>query len=157
MYTTNEEDQLEAARLQRRLQGANDGDDVDVDHGNDEFISNKNQIPNVSIDEGAHKYVLLSAILPGGGERQHFVVSQTDAEYHRSVAEPYVEALERRGYKSIRILGGGRIALSHAKKTISIYGYSYGFGLADHSLSKSIVEKDPKYEKYNITWSNEGY
>jgi hypothetical protein len=35
------------------------------------------QIPNVTIADGAHKYVLISALLPGGrtSKRQHFVCS----------------------------------------------------------------------------------
>jgi hypothetical protein len=29
--------------------------------------------------------------------------------------------------------------------------------LADHALSKSIIEMDPDWKEYTITWSNEGY
>ena len=47
-----------------------------------------------------------------------------------------------------RVLGGGRIALNCSKKTIHIYGYSYGFGLADHAMSKSVVEMDSRYQDY---------
>jgi hypothetical protein len=28
---------------------------------------------------------------------------------------------------------------------------------ADHALSKSVIEKDPRYKDFEITWSNEGY
>ncbi len=151
MFTTNEEDLREAERLQKRLQNASDNDDfcIAADTGY--------RIPNVSMDSGAHKYVLISAILPSGGERQHFVVSRRGAEYHRNVAEPFVEALERSGYSSIHIMGGGRIALDEQAKSIKIYGYSYGFGLADHALSKSVVERDHRYNDFVITWSNDGY
>lgn len=151
MHTTNAEDQREAARLQKRLQDAQDDESLTgaADSGY--------RIPNVSIDSGAHKYVLISAIIPGGGERQHFVVSRRGAEYHRNAAEPFVEALERSGYLSIQILGGGRIALDERQKSIKIYGYSYGFGLADHAMSKSVVEKDPRYREFDVTWSNDGY
>ena len=147
MSTTNEEDQREALRLQKRLQ------DTSSDEGGPD--SGK-RVPNVSIESGTYKYVLISAVLPGGGERQHFVVSGR-GEYHRNVAENFVPSLEQTGYSSIRILGGGRIALDDAKKTISIYGYSYGFGLADHALSKSVVQRDDRYKDFKITWSNEGY
>ena len=112
MHTTNAEDQREAARLQKRLQDAQDDESLTgaADSGY--------RIPNVSIDSGAHKYVLISAIIPGGGERQHFVGSRRGAEYHRNAAEPFVEALERSGYLSIQILGGGRIALDERQKSI---------------------------------------
>lgn len=125
MFTTNEEDQREAARLQARLRDA----DAETDSAREN--SDKRQVANVSIDEGTHKYVLISAVRAdvGGGERQHFVVSRRGAAYHRDAAEPFVEELERCGYSRINILGGGRIALNSEKKTISIYGYSYGFGL----------------------------
>ena len=85
------------------------------------------------------------------------MVSRKWAQYHRDAAEPMVETMERSGYSSINILGGGRISLDKGSKKISIYGYSYGFGLADHALSKSIVEMDDRYKDFEITWSNEGY
>lgn len=139
-YTTNEEDQQEAARLQARLRNQADRDA----HDNVSLTSigtspacpstTSISIPNVTIADGAHKYVLMSAVKQN--ERQHFVVSRQGAAYHRDAAEPMVEALERSGYTSIAILGGGRIRLDKNNLTISIYGYSYGFGLADHELSK---------------------
>lgn len=153
-FTTNEEDQREAEKLQARLRKSVDDSDDDEQENNGVAYQ---RIPNVTIAEGAHKYVLITALLPGSNERQHFVVSRRNAAYHRNAAEPFVEDLERNGYRSISILGGGRIALDTDKQSISIYGYSYGFGLADHALSKSVVEKDPKWKDYEVSWSNEGY
>ena len=155
-YTTNEEDQREAARLQARLKAAKDDNGVS-NNGNDDDKYTYRKIPNVSIDEGSHKYVLISAMLPSGTERQHFVVSKRGAHYHRNAAEPYVELLEDNDYSSIDILGGGRIALDSTNKTISVFGYSYGFGLADHAISKAVILKDPRYSDFDVTWSNEGY
>ncbi|KAL3941598.1 MAG: hypothetical protein SGBAC_004072 [Bacillariaceae sp.] len=149
MATTNAEDQHKAAELQARLANASDK----ANTSSDEFA----RVPNVSIDEGAHKYVLISACLPGGNSRENFVVSRRGAEYHRDAAEPFVALLERNNYNSIRILGGGRIRLDNGDKACSIYGYSYGFGLADHALSKGVIQKDDRYNDYDITWSNEGY
>ena len=119
MFTTNEEDQREAERLQARLAENKTSSSSDSGY----------RIPNVTIADGAHKYVLISAVIPGGGERQNFVVSRRGAEYHRNAAEPMVEALERSGYSCINIQGGGRLFLDEDKKKISIFGYSYGFGL----------------------------
>ena len=138
MATTNPEDQRKAAELQARLANASDRATTIFD----DFV----RVPNVSIDGGAHKYVLISACLPGGGVRENFVVSRRGAEYHRDAAEPFIEILERNNYSSIRILGGGRIALDNSNKSCSIYGYSYGFGLADHALSKAVVERDGRYK-----------
>jgi phosphohistidine phosphatase len=153
MFTTNEEDQREAAKLQKRLQDNSD----DEAAGDQQQGHSGPRISNVSIDSGSHKYVLISAVLPGGKERQNYVISRRGAEYHRNVAEPFVEALERSGYSSIRICGGGRIARDDSIKTINIFGYSYGFGLADHALSMSVVEKDDRFKDYQISWSNDGY
>lgn len=151
-FTTNEEDQREAARLQARLrQTASDDEESGEEYGAYQ------RIPNVTIAEGKHKYVLMSAILPGTSERQHFVVSRKNAAYHRNAAEPMVEALEESGYKSISILGGGRIHLDSERKTISVFGFSYGFGLADHALSKAIIKRDERWKDFEVTWSNDGY
>jgi hypothetical protein len=131
-YTTNEEDQRKAARLQARLRETSDDPSPTSDH------SDLHRIPNVTIADGAHKYVLISAILPGGNERQNFVCSKRGASYHMNCAEPMVEALERSGYSSINVSGGGRIFLDEDNKKISIFGYSYGFGLVS---SDCIIEK----------------
>merc|ERR1712194_96186 len=57
-------------------------------------------IPSVSIAEGAHKYVLISANEPTkAGNKRRFVVSAHGAPYHRNVAEPFVERLERMDFK----------------------------------------------------------
>jgi phosphohistidine phosphatase len=154
-FTTNKEDQQKAAQLQARLRQVTSEDDEDDTADATMQIM---KMPHVSIDEGKHKYVLISAVAPNStSTRQHFVVSKRGASYHRNAAEPFVEALERCGYKSIDIQGGGRIALDSKNKTISVYGYSYGFGLADHALSKSIILQDPRFKDYEVTWSNEGY
>ena len=43
-----------------------------------------------------------------------------------------------------------------AEKTLFVYGYSMGFGLADHSVSVEVLKA--KYPDYtSITFSNDGY
>mmetsp|Transcript_17656 Transcript_17656/g.40519 ORF Transcript_17656/g.40519 Transcript_17656/m.40519 type:complete len:157 (+) Transcript_17656:73-543(+) len=152
-FTTNEKDQTEAAKLLARLAKAAEEDGNDAKDG----VGDYQRIPNVTMAEGTHKYVLMSAVLPDSNQRQHFVVSRAFAAYHRNAAEPMVEALEANGYKAISITGGGRIALNTEKRTISVYGFSYGFGLADHALSVSVIKSDEKYKDYEVTWSNESY
>ena len=153
-YTTNEEDQREAARLKERLrQVTSESDDAKDTAAKTPATA----VPNVEIAEGAHKYVLISAMTPDGTQRQHFVTSKRGASYHRNAAEPFVEKLENSGYTSIDITGGGRISLDSTNETISVFGYSYGFGLADHALSKAVILADPRYKDFEVTWSNEGY
>ena len=73
------------------------------------------------------------------------------------MAEPFVYRLENAGYTDIRVKGGGRINYMPDERVISIFGYSYGFGLADHKLSKEVMQKDGRYLGIAIDWSNEGY
>ena len=165
MYTTNEEDQRKAAALKARLEEQS-GDNSEIrkvatstgSSSNDGSEGDNNDICAVSIDEGANKYVLIQASKQGKEtETRHFVVSSKYANYHQDAAEPMVATLERAGYSKIKVLGGGRIALDSKKETIDIFGFSYGFGLADHSVSKKVVEVDPRYNQCKITTSNEGY
>jgi phosphohistidine phosphatase len=142
-YTTNDEDQREVARLKDRLGKSSS------------TTSRRSLVPNVKIDEGRHKYVQIRASV--NGEEQVFVTSRRGAHYHRDAAEPFISALEEAGYHDIDVTGGGRIDLDTKAKRMSIYGYSYGFGLADHELSKSVVLKDPRYKDFDITTSNAGY
>ena len=53
-------------------------------------------------------------------------------------------------------VGGGRIEHEPSKKEILVYGYSQGFGRANHQVSVDLLKL--KYNDYNsITYSNEGY
>lgn len=53
-------------------------------------------------------------------------------------------------------MGGGRIRHEPDKKAILVYGYSQGFGKADHSITVDLLKKKyPDYDK--ITYSNDGY
>jgi phosphohistidine phosphatase len=148
MYTTNAEDQAEAAKLKARLE-------------NNKAISSsrkfENVVSSVSIDEGAHKYVLISAKEPGSNELCWFVISRRGSAYHRNAAEPMVQVLGVSGYQDITITGGGRIHLDEDNKQISVFGFSYGFGLADHELTRKVILKDERYREFDVTWSNDGY
>ncbi|KAK3088735.1 hypothetical protein FSP39_023136 [Pinctada imbricata] len=52
-------------------------------------------------------------------------------------------------------VGGGRIEHDPSKKKLQIYGYSQGFGRADHAITAAILSRKFKYE--NVTFSNDGY
>ena len=60
--------------------------------------------------------------------------------------------MESEGYSDIRIKGGGRILRDDASKKVHIFGYSYGFGRADHEMAKEVVEKSINYSGYTVTW-----
>ena len=158
-YTTNAHDLAEAAKLQSQLE------DDDANINNNEPSQQQQaatyRIPSVSIDSGAYKYVLITAKQPNNNNNNNkdeiFVHSKRGAHYHRNVAEPLIPILQQSGYTNIRINGGGRILRDDDDKIIKIFGYSYGFGRADHALAKDVVEKSGKFVGYSITWSNDGY
>jgi phosphohistidine phosphatase len=146
-YTTNEEDQREAAKLQARLQ--------EKRHASSSAGGPGQKLPSVEIASGAHKYVLIRAELDG--EEQYIVCSRKGAHYHRNAAEPMIQKLENAGYDGIEVLGGGRILLDENARKISIFGYSYTFGQANHVIAQRVVQQDQRYKDFSVTISNEGY
>ena len=159
-FTTNARDLQEAANLQARLSAAAaaaaEAIPKNTTPGNNRV--DDEAIPAVSIDEGAHKYVLVSAVPPSsssGLERSTtrlFVYSKRNAKYHVNVAEYLVPQLESSGYTDIQIKGGGRIRRDDGDKRIHIFGHSYGFGMADHESAKGAVGRCAKYQDYEVTW-----
>jgi hypothetical protein len=103
--TTNAHDLTEAARLQAELSSQKSEPSAPL-----AGEVNSDDIPSVSIDEGAHKYVLVRASAPGSSETpsrvRTFVYSKQGASYHRNVAEYLLPILQNAGYYDIRITGG---------------------------------------------------
>jgi phosphohistidine phosphatase len=162
-HTTNAQDRKAAADLQARLLLSNFDENKNVhhndDHDDDDEGGTSHLLPSVSIDEGAHKYVLITATppsssssTPSNSSQQTFVYSRRHAKYHVNVAEEFVPQLECYGYTSIRVVGGGRILRNDIEKKIHIFGYSYGFGKADHAMAKEVVRQSGNYRGYEITW-----
>ena len=121
-----------------------DGDDGD--HGDD-------LIPTVSIDEGALKYVFITATSPSPLKMpRSFIYSRKNAQHHVNVATYLIPKLRHNGYTDIQIVGGGRIDRDDQQKKIHIFGYSYGFGQADHAAAKTVVDQSVSYQEYIVTW-----
>lgn len=151
-FTTNDDDKNEVAKLQARLKNDNRSQ---RNWNADSTITRQGPLPSVEIADGVHKYVLIKA--EWEGEEQYIVTSKKGAAYHRNAAEPMIDKLQNSGYTDIEVTGGGRISCDNNTKEIFIYGFSYGFGLADHSISQRTILDDPRYSTYNVTYSNEGY
>jgi len=150
-YTTNAEDQAAVKKLKERI-ASNGAKSSSICTQQFETVS------SVIIANGAYKYVLISAkASEESAKESYFVTSKKGAHYHRNAAEPLIHMLESNGYSNINVLGGGRIMLDEEKKEISIFGYSYGFGRADHEISKNVIEADSRYKDFKVTWSNDGY
>ena len=76
------------------------------------------------------------------------------AEYHADVYDKTESELTSAGL-DCECLGGGRIEHKPQQKYIKVYGYSMGFGKANHQRSVEILKT--KYKDYTIEWSDEGY
>lgn len=74
--------------------------------------------------------------------------------YHVDVATPVVHALSAAGLKS-NVTGGGRITRDDEDKSVHIYGFSYGFGKADHARTSALCKQ--AFPDYAVSWSDEGY
>ncbi|NXG15072.1 PHP14 phosphatase, partial [Grallaria varia] len=68
--------------------------------------------------------------------------------------ERTAEELARHGL-SCECLGGGRLAHRPEERKIHVYGYSVGFGRADHAVTTEKLKAE--YPDYKITWADEGY
>lgn len=79
----------------------------------------------------------------------------TSAAFHGDVYDQVTPAIEKLGL-DCECTGGGRIHHEPDKKIIEVYGYSQGFGKADHGITVDLLKK--KYSDYSkITFSNDGY
>jgi len=149
--TTSEDDQMAVKAMQERISEAN----AKADGGGKQDGSPP--VAAVKIDEGANKYVLVSARDPSMTRRCFFVRSDVGAEYHKDAADPLVSELLEKGYGDVNVTGGGRILLDTAQKVVTVYGHSYGFGRADHETSADLIIAQGWYEGFEVTWHNEGY
>lgn len=113
-------------------------------------------IPAVDIDDdGVFKYVLIKVYGKESDDLHKIIVRGfSRAEWHNDIYEEVSESLNALGLDT-ECLGGGRINHQSAQKKILVYGYSQGFGKADHEVSKKILEK--VYSNYEIKCSDEGY
>jgi len=108
-------------------------------------------------NNGRFKYILIKVHnSPEGGKEtsKHIVRGYASCEYHGDIYDMVRPGIEKNGL-DCECVGGGRILHDAEKKAIQVFGYSQGFGKADHTISVGILEK--KYTDYKITWSDEGY
>ncbi|KAL6757339.1 hypothetical protein V8C86DRAFT_2626918 [Haematococcus lacustris] len=118
------------------------------------------EVPQVAIDVGTFKYVLmrLSQAVEGEEARSKLLVwGDCRAAYHMNVFQS-AKAVARRLGLAVEVLGGGRIAHTPERRSIAIYGYSAAFGPAPHEVTAALVRKwFPLYRAEDITVSYEGY
>jgi len=151
--TTSEQDQRAVAELKASM-GAGCPTKPTADF--DRAASALRAAPAVQIDEGIFKYVLIEATDPSGHESRFLVRGALKAPYHVDVARPTVTALQAAGC-SVDVRGGGRIKHGADKRIVEIFGFSYGFGPADHTVTQRLIQEDPKFAGYEVTITDEEY
>ena len=119
-------------------------------------LTKRDNFPSVDIDDkGVFKYVLIELYEtdPDNEEKSKLLVrGRRSAEYHADIYEPEEERVLKVGL-DCQCLGGGRI--QHDPNYIKVYGYSLGYGKADHTKTVALLKE--KYPNYKIEWSDEGY
>uniref|UniRef100_A0A914E2L7 Sex-regulated protein janus-B n=1 Tax=Acrobeloides nanus TaxID=290746 RepID=A0A914E2L7_9BILA len=117
-------------------------------------MANLSSVADVVIDpSGTFKYILIQATDPASKNSKLIVRGFASCGYHADILDQ-VKSVESRDVK-FKCLGGGRIKHEPASKSLFVYGYSQGFGQADHQKSVDILKT--KYPDYSISFSNEGY
>ncbi|XP_063972625.1 14 kDa phosphohistidine phosphatase-like [Diachasmimorpha longicaudata] len=116
-----------------------------------------NQIPDVDIDpNGVFKYILVHIHDDNNKQSKPIVRGYARCQWHADIYDEIGNELKKYGAGlDTECVGGGRINHSAEEKTIKVYGYSQGFGKADHQVSVGLLNK--KYPDYDITCSDEGY
>eukprot|EP00088_Acartia_fossae_P035186 TRINITY_DN36203_c0_g1_i1.p1 TRINITY_DN36203_c0_g1~~TRINITY_DN36203_c0_g1_i1.p1 ORF type:complete len:121 (+),score=12.38 TRINITY_DN36203_c0_g1_i1:46-408(+) len=115
------------------------------------------KVPDVDIDEGIFKYVYIRVYEDAGGDDRNekdIVRGYNFAEYHADIYDRTDGEIQNLGL-DCECLGGGRIIHKPDEKYIKVYGYSMGFGRANHARAVEILKT--KYSGYTIEWSDEGY
>ncbi|RWS06357.1 14 kDa phosphohistidine phosphatase-like protein [Dinothrombium tinctorium] len=112
-------------------------------------------VETVDIETGLFKYVLIKVSDKQTKQEKYIVRGYNWAPYHGDIVEkiePQLKAMKL----SCFCVGGGRIEHDSEAKTIFVFGYSQGYGKADHSITCELLRQ--KYPDYNkIYWSDEGY
>ena len=118
------------------------------------------ELPPSRIDmDCRQKYVLCEVRGPGADEKRYIVRGSRLASYHVNCAEPLLEELKACEGVEYSVLGGGRIEASSERRTIQVYGHSYGFPWANDEFKHDVAAAVLKllYPAYLVTTSNEGY
>ncbi|XP_028318575.1 14 kDa phosphohistidine phosphatase [Gouania willdenowi] len=115
-------------------------------------------IPQALIDpSGVFKYVLIRVHSREDGDDSEVDIVRgfSWAEFHADIYDKVSEELEKDGLLDCECVGGGRISHDPQSKKIHVYGYSVGFGRANHAVTTEKLKVH--YPDYEVTWDNQGY
>lgn len=115
------------------------------------------RVPQVELDDGVMKYVLLRLSDPRSGASKLLVRGAAAAAYHNHILQATKAQVAHLGL-SVEVLGGGRIEHYPEQQAISVYGYSAAYGPAVHEVTVGLLRRwFPFYEAEHISCSYEGY
>ena len=111
-------------------------------------------------EEGIFKYIQIECINKEKKEDRKIIIrGDAGSSYHKDIYKKFILDIMNSNDKDLKenyeyeCIGGGRIEFRPDR--IFIYGYSSGYGQADHSVTKEIVKKF--FPTYKIEISDEGY
>lgn len=113
-------------------------------------------IPEVELDSGVFKYVLLR-VSDYEGASKIIVRGDSRAAYHINIVQRLQPQLVPSGLR-LDVLGGGRIEHHPSQGVVHVYGYSGQFGVAPHEVTAALIRKwFPLYDAAGITLAYSGY
>lgn len=113
-------------------------------------------VPDVSIDCGTFKYVLLRLSSTDGARSKLIVRGDGRAAYHNHVfAAARAEVGKIDPGLTLETVGGGRMEHLEDQKVVSVYGYSAAFGQAPHDVTAGVLRREMPF--HDIVVSYEGY
>jgi len=124
------------------------------------LTANGASVPVVDIDDsGTFKYVLLKINKTCDTVMKnviYLVRGHKWAGYHADLVEECErQILDNKLDMEVECVGGGRIQHNRGRKNIIVYGYSVGYGQADHAVTCEILKT--YYPDYTTEWNNDGY
>ncbi|XP_018797528.1 PREDICTED: sex-regulated protein janus-A-like isoform X2 [Bactrocera latifrons] len=111
-------------------------------------------VPSVDIEEGVFKYVLIKVYGNDDSLNKNIVRGYADCQWHSDIYDRASESCKGLGLET-ECLGGGRIEHNPNLKLIKVYGYSQGFGKADHAETRRLLLD--KFPLYSVEISDDGY
>lgn len=112
-------------------------------------------VPEVDIDpNGRFKYILIKLYSGVEDNFKYIVRGYARCGFHADIYDEVYERVHPLGLET-ECVGGGRILHEAGKKHITVFGYSQGYGRADHSKSVEVLKKH--FRDYEIDWNNDGY
>ncbi|XP_034182240.1 sex-regulated protein janus-A [Osmia lignaria lignaria] len=114
------------------------------------------KVPDVDIDgHGRFKYILIQVHDDTNNVSKTIVRGYARSQWHSDIFDETGLQLQSIPGLRPKCLGGGRIEHDPDERILKVYGYSQGFGKADHDVTVGILEK--RFPDYTISSSDEGY